>query len=201
MRPELESIPPLRGHPPPKSRRASRRHAPRVERGRLSRREFLRAAAVTSVATGMWVVGLLPPARRAWAGHGTYGYRIKDLPCPNYPCYQGSLGGSCGDPNICCPSATHANACIDDPTKHFYGYHKSGGGWDLRPNDCVTNTKDGWAWTVPEGCAQCNGCGVTYFRCHDGVHIHDNGSRHNSICKWIYACAGCGGAPAAVEAS
>jgi hypothetical protein len=192
MRPEVAAIPPIRGARPETSQPVRRRSAPRVGRHGLSRRDFLRAAAVTGVATGMWVVGLLPPARRAWAGHGSYGYRIKPLPCPNYNCYSGSAGGSCGDPDICCPSEIHSNACIDDPGKHFYGYHKSGSGWDLRPDECVTNTKDGWAWSIAGGCGRCDGCAGTYYRCHDGVHIHSGGGRHKSVCKWIYACANCG---------
>lgn len=188
----LEDIPSIRSAP-----RSYVQMSPTDGTGRarfaLDRRAFIKAAAATGMAAGIWMIGNLPPARRALASHaGDFGYRIKELPCPGFSCY--SSGNQLCDDSIegpCCPSKVHPFGCED--SGHKLGWHKdaSFANWDLRPNDCPVNEKDGWKWRVNTACGPCAGCESTLFRCHDGLHYH-SGVPENSVCKWAIACGPCG---------
>lgn len=164
----------------------------------LDRRDFIKAAAATGMAAGLWMIGNFPPARRALASHpGSFGYRIKDLPCPDFNCYTSGGNQLCDDSieGPCCPSKVHASGCVggSDNKPHFVGWHKdsSFSNWDLRPNDCPSGTGDGWKWKVNTACGPCVGCSATTFRCHDGFHYH-SGVPENSVCKWAINCVNCG---------
>jgi hypothetical protein len=158
----------------------------------ITRRNFLRAALGTGVLAGMWVVGILPPARRAFAEHGTYGYRIKEMPCPtgiSWYYNPDSNGSTCDKP--CGHSTIFPASCQTDTSKHMHGFHKKNTatpGWRLRPAECGSSSYDGWRWRVNHDCGGCGGSGKTTFRCHDGIRVNSDGSRVNSICKWKIGC-------------
>ena len=141
--------------------------------GALSRRGLLRAAFTTAMGVSLASVGVLPPARKAWAE--TY-YNIKST------CYAG-YDGPCSKP--CCCSYYCTECCItwSDPNK---GFHiNDGWGYVLRPDECPSGTDyDGWKWSV----SSCNGCGTRRFRCHDGWK-YSSGQWKRSICPWDLGCA------------
>jgi hypothetical protein len=126
-----------------------------------TRRGFLRGAAAAGIGLGLGALGLLPPARRAYAYHenGSDGYQIYTGACPSY---AGPHNCSPG----CGPSTVHPDACHE--SGHFVGWHKNVGRvYKLRKNECVRGTGwDGWNWRYSARCGNCGG-GVTY-RCHDG---------------------------------
>lgn len=186
---KLEDIRPIRD---PNRRRGQviRSSAPRFNWA-MPRRGFIKGALATGAAASMWAIGFLPPAR---AGHpGTYGYRKKPFPCPDYSCYDSCCNSNCNKP--CCDSDIYTNACVPYGN-HKVGWHKKNSdgysNWDLREGDCVTDTKDAWKWDVSATCGSCVGCGTSRFRCHDGWYLNAEGGPNESICSWLTACSNCG---------
>ncbi|MFN2589077.1 MAG: twin-arginine translocation signal domain-containing protein [Actinomycetota bacterium] len=136
-----------------------------------SRRQFLRGVAAAGAGVGLAVVGLLPPARRAFAAHGGVGghksYIETDMVfgCPEPT-------GDC-DP-ACAPSMVYSDVCRADT------WHKAEGDYRTRPNECIGDgSADGWFWTV-DTCTRCNN--RTRFKCHDGCKRID-GVFKTSICR------------------
>lgn len=175
----------------------SYRRGPRLH---LDRRGFMKAVGAAGMTAGLWAIGNLPPTRRALASHaGQRPYRILQS-CNGHSCYnQGNQGCGDGSEGPCCPSTVFPNACVGggDGQPHFVGWHKNAqhgySNWDVRPDDCVANQKDGWKWWVNSTCGPCVGCSKTEFRCHDGFRVYSGGGIEASVCKWAVACGQCGG--------
>ena len=94
-----------------------------------SRRQFLKAAMVVGMGAGMAVLGWLPPARKAMAGHpNTDGYEIKDLPCPTT---GGSPPNGWDQTNTncmgCCCSTVCSDCCQTDSSSPHHGWHRTTG--------------------------------------------------------------------------
>jgi hypothetical protein len=168
-----------------------RREGIRSRRILTSRRRVLQGALVAGMAGALQVVGLLPPLRRANAGHGIQ-YEILGLPCVTWTYNQ--FQESCDRP--CGPSTIFADACVSDQSAHYFGYHKASGNWDLRPNVCAdtdTNSSpdwDGWKWLVDtnqQAGVLCNGCADPVYRCHDGWYTPPS-PNDRSVCKKRTVC-------------
>ena len=195
---DLKEVPSIYGPRPADSRRINRAGPLLSELTRGSRRAFLASAGVASAWVGLSVVGLLPPARRAWATHklpdATF-YNWDTNGCPGFSWYS-NHGETCAE--ACGDSDIHPNACFDTGT--WAGYHRdhssgSGTEWSLRPDECPKSTADdGWRWKVPSPCNSLEGptCNNnSLHRCHDGYHNHGTGSNPdwvNSICRKKMSC-------------
>jgi hypothetical protein len=193
----LKSIPSLYGGRQP--------DAPYVRRSRglfsstQNRRAFLRRSVAVGVGTGIAIIGLLPPARRAKALHQypseTDILAWEDHGCPNYPFYESNDNSACGQ--ACGPSTVHEDACFN--SGNLAGFHRdhsygTSNEWKLRPNDCSAAfpEKDGWKWKVTNACSCDGGNGNSLHRCHDGFHNHGteaNPDWHKSICKDRVGCS------------
>jgi hypothetical protein len=149
-----------------------RRHAlsvkggPRIARRayRPTRRDFLRHTIAAGAAVGIATLGVLPTARRAWAGHPE-----PDM-APN-GC-DGNVGGSSDDEcSGCNPNRPHC-CCADS------GWHRHDGIYSLRPNECDRGTieYDGWRWSRGACCP--NGRKNQRWRCHDGFR-----NAERTVCK------------------
>lgn len=193
----LEDVPPLHG---PRPERMVSVRRPRARPwGTLTRRVFLTRAVGVGVGTGIALVGLLPPARRAGATHklvdgsasrilnfGTYG-------CANVSFYNFNVDSACNE--ACGPSDVHTSACFTSGT--WSGWHKdhtTGSTWTLRPDECAPEDDfaDGWKWIVENPCGCSSGNGRSQFRCHDGKHNHGTASNpiwHASICQKRINCS------------
>lgn len=173
MNTPLDAVPQLRGPRPPE--------APTVKRTlpgpapSMARRTVLGGLLATGTALGFTVLGVFPPARRAYAG----AYEIYTGPCPSYT-VDADCSPGCG------PSMVFPNACeLSGPHR---GYHRDDGPtWALQPNNCMPGGFDGWLWYYGGACGSC-ACFVE-FRCHDGLRRTDSGWV-KSICKWTTKC-GC----------
>ncbi len=167
----------------------SPRRAPRIaSSGGSSRRDFLRVAVAAGIGGSIAVLGWLPPARKAIAGHGSgdTGYRIKPLPCPDAGGAPPN-GWDQGPTNCagCCCSTVCGDCCQTDTSSIHYGWHRTTGVvYKLRPGDCTsTGNYDGWIWDYGS-CCNCNS--YTKWRCHDGKKCDSNGNNcQNTVCKWI----------------
>jgi hypothetical protein len=181
----VNDLPPFHG-PRPKTQ-------PRVRRTSdwpvlsWNRGQFVKASVGAAIGVGLASVGVLPPARRAFASHaGTAGYEIKPLPCPSYAADHNCSPG-------CGPSEVDSRACVGSSSNHYYGWHRAGCAsaygfdWKLRPNGCVSGTGwDGWRW---EYNALCGCCTSVTYRCHDGYRCNSSCANcSRTICRWITAC-------------
>lgn len=161
--------------------------AARVHRGvrGMERRAFLRMTLASAGGASLLLLGRLPTARPAFADHGTDGYQIKAMPCPDYGFYNTNECVPCG------PSYIHPNACVTDIGNHHWGYHRRDGcQWSLRKNQCVDGGQaDGWIWKITDWC---EGCYQPKHRCHDGYNCPGPGGEcdfcEKSICKWLIDC-------------
>lgn len=154
-----------------------------------NRRQLLQRAVGGAVALSLMSLDLLPPARRAYADHvNTEGYRIKELPCPDYASGHNCNPG-CG-PSHVCGSGNNGPCCVG-AFQHQTGWHKDGPHceWRLRKNECVSGTGwDGWKWAFGGSCGCCGG-GIKY-RCHDGKRVNENDCTMTSktICRAVLEC-------------
>lgn len=151
-------------------------HGDRVKRRgyRPSRREFLRHSAVVGAAVGVAALGVLPPARRAWAGHP------EDRMAPG-GCSANAGGSQNDDCSGCNPGRPHC-CCADS------GWHRHDGAYSLRPQECNTSTNsyDGWKWHKA-GCCP-NGKRDQTWRCHDGWRMN---MAERTVCKRRTAASPC----------
>lgn len=153
-----------------------------------NRRQMLQASLGAAMFLSLSMVAKLPPAR---AGHpGSYGYRIKGLPCPGYAdchnCHHfDSDRANCG--HGCGPSPVKPRACETSLTHHKWGWHRNDNNWALRPGDCTGGGNfDGWKWRYnTRPCGSCNDAIV--YRCHDGFDCRSGGC-DPSICRWTVQC-------------
>jgi hypothetical protein len=139
----------------------------------LTRRSLLQKGTAAGTILGLSFLGLLPPARKAWAAC-LYNVTEKTIytSCPT------SIAGTCSPG--CGPSDVDANACNSN------GWHKSTGIWRARPDDCVPGTEyDGWFW-LAGGCG-CSGDCTAKLRCHDGCKSV-SGSWVSTVCKHRVKC-------------
>jgi hypothetical protein len=149
-----------------------------------NRRQLLRRTLAGAVGLSLASLGLLPPARRAYAHHaGTDGYQIKPLPCPPYASDHNCSPG-CGPSKKC----RNQHCCNTNPSSHFFGwYRRQGRKWKLRKGQCWGSDWDGWRWAVAGSCGCCGG-GLTY-RCHDGYKCDTDGNNCvPRICLWTVNC-------------
>lgn len=155
------------------------------------RRGFLRIALSGVVGVGLATLGILPPMRSARASHaGSYGYRIRPLPCPTEP-----SGTSYDQTNTncagCCCSRICSDCCYNNSANHKHGWHKETSPYSLRPSDCTqSGNVDGWQWDY----SSCCGCfHHNKWRCHDGHKLDSQGIPRATICMWtLQATFGCG---------
>lgn len=156
-----------------------------------SRRDFLSASLRLAMGVGVASIALLPPARRAWAGHGTWD--IKPSGCNNLNYAQDDDCDGCDvhdSPACCCGSDGYFDAST------CYRKH--------RPDECYDNVYDGWRWSTSECCQfNCNpNCTYRSSRkwlCTDGwkrdncdlVYV----STDRRICRHVedsgFCCLGC----------
>ena len=154
-----------------------------------SRRQFMRRTFWGAVAFSLASLEWLPPARLAYAGHegtGTYGYRIKGLPCPaasSGTAVAPSCGQGCGPSRIC--GEETSGFCCEPPSAHKVDYHKDSGNFRLRPEECTAND-DGWRWKVDNACGCCGG-GLKY-RCHDGWWDNPDQGWVRRVCRAVTQC-------------
>lgn len=168
MTDDTPAIRPFRGAPPADARPVKRLE--NAARARLSRRDVLRFTTAAAASAGLGLLNVFPAAKQARAD----GYDILTS-CPSYASDHNCSPG-------CGPSAVNSSACTSS------GWHKSSNGYMLRPNQCASNTYDGWNWRYNGSCGGCSS--YIEFRCHDG-YSYALGSWHKTICKWTIACGGC----------
>lgn len=152
-----------------------------------SRRQFVRRTFAGAVALSLASLGVLPPARRAYADHeGSSGYQIKSS-C-GYGYDYGCLG--CGDSHVC--GLESDGPCCVPPGNHREHWHKDegfgGGNYRIRHNKCIPGNDyfDGWKWDFSQTCGVCRG---GRLRCHDGWRLDDNGNRaEETICRATVQC-------------
>jgi hypothetical protein len=177
----LEDIAPL-SQPPLLARRVRRTDGSR-SLYRPTRRQLLRDAALVGTFVSISALGLLPPARRAGAHHGTW----HEWPsCSGLPytgdddcngCQQGRFYGCCH------PNGYHASELTSCRCRH-------------RPNDCKDDYYDLWYWSTAlccwVGCHQCRK--NRKWRCSDGYHRTNcsAGFTTLSICRYVVSSgSGC----------
>lgn len=148
-----------------------------------TRRAFLGAVSATATGVALSFLGVLPPARRALAGHGSSGYLIRG------DCAGVNYSDTCADP--CDVAPICSDCCITDSSQHFYGYHKSTGSYALRYNQCYDGSSEGWNWQTALCCGFCK---YPKFRCHDGKK---NGNP--TVCKWTITCPACASPCACID--
>jgi hypothetical protein len=179
--------------------RRGRRAASRAERPLRgwsvdwSRRDLLKRTMAAGTALGLASLGVLPPARRAVAGHASNsdGYQIMSTSASHDrgPCSRGNYARS-HNCKGCGPSDTSRDYCITDQSDPHYGWHRTEGlQWRLRRNACWAGYYDGWKWRFrPVG--ECHGCRqVVEFRCHDGRRCDSNGNNcFPTVCRWKTRC-------------
>lgn len=160
----LEDIAPLTGRAPTRTERRLARGG----QGGLSRRMFLARTGVVLAVIGTKALGILPPARQAFADGYDIWTSLTTGPCHptegyarNHQCSPG-----CGPSNVC-GGVTNGSCCSGGWHKVTWD-HPSGIDYRLRPNKCRPEGGgwDGWHW-------RCNS--TTVYRCHDG---------------WILCCLG-----------
>lgn len=142
-------------------RESQRSRFPTLQLTELDRRRFLRLAGAAATGVGLAVLGVLPPMRKAKAGHTTYD--IWNLPCNSTVTgYYNNLGAcaSCGpsdtDPGFCASNNWHRHDTVAVGGGFFVQY-------DVRENSC--NTRNAWKWKKT---ACCSGRKSRVFRCSDG---------------------------------
>lgn len=141
----------------------------------ISRRSFIRAVMKGGCALGLGVIGLLGPARHAYAGHPD------DDMAPNC---NNNAGGSANDGCVGCNPQRTFCCCQNGWHRHGDGTHS------LRPNQCddpVTgHDYDGWYWTETSCCPGC--LRNQKWRCHDGYR-----NSEPTVCKVrvAYTTTGC----------
>ena len=152
--------------PPPVRREASA--AP--FRGTSTRLGFLSKSAAVGAGVGLSVLGVFPPARKAFACEAS-GVSTRDLygDCP-----AASSGFGCSP--ACGPSTVYGDTCDAN------NWHLTAGSYRNRANECNSSTgADAWMWYRNCNCP--GGTGLRPFRCHDGCK-NINGSWVKSICRW-----------------
>jgi hypothetical protein len=172
----LADIPSLTGRRPPGAEPVRRR--PLGSLPPASRRAFVKGAVTVGTGVGLAALGVLPPARTAWAdGKDIYNA------CPSYAASHNCSPG-CGPSliasDVCTPNCTTPCTCP--------AWFKNGGNYKYRPNQCYAGKYDGWNWAYGAGCGCCKN--NIKFRCHDGWKLL-GGSWVKRICKSVIGCGVC----------
>ena len=136
-----------------------------------TRRGFLGRTFAAATAFSLASLGVLPPARVAFAdGYDIYTFTTQG-PCAanGYASGHGCTPG-CG-PSAVCGGGLNGSCCSG-------GFHRSdGNAYNLRPNQCWSASWDGWLW-------RCNSS--TRYRCHDGyTFVSVRQGYRKTVCKAI----------------